>query len=233
MVSIPLQLNAIERCGVNLHAGGRLDISSEALKFSDFDISTTDNTTLRAAGQLGMGDMVSDPSVALQLQAAGKLSLADIGRLFPTAKPMTALMPRGDAVRLDLDVQGTSGRLDLRKINVGINSHVSVDITGTVTNAMRPDRLGGDLDIHGNIIDLTTLKNNLLSRDMAQTLCIPPMTIDGSVAMRDGAVEGTVQAVTAAGRLALDAQWHSRRAEYAASLTADRSPWRHLCHRSA
>lgn len=224
VVSIPLQLNAIERCGVNLHAGGRLDISSKALKFSDFDISTTDNTTLRAAGLLGMGDMVSDPSVALQLQAAGKLSLADIGRLFPAAKPLTAMMPRGDAVRLDLDVQGTSGRLDLRKINVGINSHVSVDITGTVTNAMRPDRLGGDLDIHGNIIDLTTLKNNLLSRDMAQTLCIPPMTIDGSVAMRDGAVEGTVQAVTAAGRLALDAQWHSRRAEYAASLTADRFP---------
>lgn len=224
VVSIPLQLNAIERSGVNLHAGGRLDISSEALKLTDFDISTTDNTTLRASGLLGMGDMMTDPSVALQLQAAGKLSLADIGRLFPAAKPLTAMMPRGDAVRLDLDVQGTSGRLNLRKINVGINNHVNVDITGTVTNAMQPERLGGDIDIHGNIIDLTTLKNNLLGRDMAQTLCIPPMTIDGSVAMHGGAVEGSVQAVTAAGRLALDGQWHSRHAEYSASLTADRFP---------
>ncbi|MDE6467493.1 MAG: AsmA family protein, partial [Muribaculaceae bacterium] len=70
-VRLPLSLRGKERSGIDLAVDGTLDIDSVALKFNDVRLNTQNGSAVTFQGLLGMGDMVADPTLPLELTLDG------------------------------------------------------------------------------------------------------------------------------------------------------------------
>lgn len=223
-VSLPLEVSARERCGVRLDVRGTLDIDSAGLNFRDFRLSTPDGTAAAFSGMMGMGDLANDPSLPLALSLDGAFAPGDLGKMFPAFSPYLAAIPSAGDILLQADVDGTTGRLDIGKLNLKLNRCLTLSADGTVENMMNPARIGGDIELSGNIINVDGLKNKFLTPSTAKTLAIPPMTLAGHVAMRNGVADGRLTARTKGGSIRLDGRWNSKREDYTATVRTDRFP---------
>lgn len=223
-VRLPLSLRGTERCGVTLGVDGTLDIDSVGLNFKDVNLFTTNGTTAAFNGLLGMGDLVNDPSLPLMLRLEGSFAPTDVALMFPLGKPFLAPIPTADDILLDVDIAGTSGRLEVEELSLRLNRCVNLSARGYVENMMRPDALGGNLTLKGNIINVNSFKNSLLAPETAKILRIPPMTLDGQVAMNRGIVDGRLRAATPGGDIRLDGRWNGNAESYRAEVAMNGFP---------
>lgn len=223
-VRVPLRLRGTERCGVTLALDGELVIDSVALAFKDVALETPRGTSVAFDGQMGMGDLAADPNLPLSLNLKGQFAPADLSDMFPAFMPYFKAIPRSDDVRLEAAVDGTTGRLEIPVLALDLNHCVSLDAEGYVENFMNPDRLGGDIRIKGRIIDVNSFKNAVLDKATASALRVPPMSVNGRVAMRAGTVSGKLAAVTKGGRVGLDARWNGRAERYKADIKTTTFP---------
>lgn len=224
-VRVPIRLAATERCGVRLNASGTLDITAEALGLKDFTVTTPDGTNIRFDGLMGMGDLTTDPTLPVALDAHASVAPADLRDMFPVFTPYWAALPKNEAVQLRADIKGTMGALTIDTLNLALNRCVYLDAGGTVRNAMNPERLSGHVDLRGRIVNVDRFKNLLLEPETAKSINIPPMTLAGDVDMRAGGViDGDLTARTGSGALKLKALWNSRMEDYDATVTASAFP---------
>lgn len=221
-VRLPMHVSGVERCGVSLDVDGTLDIDSVDLRFHDMTLSTAAGTEARFDGVLGMGDMVSDPSLPLALALRSAFAAADIAKMFPVAAPAMAAIPRENPISLNADVHGTTGNLLIDTLSLAMNGMVRLAASGTVQNMMNPQRIGGNIDINGNIGNVRALKRRLIPDSPG--LEIPPMTMAGHLTMTGGTARGDISARTHGGRLGLHGTWNSRLDEYQASLKTSAFP---------
>ncbi len=214
---LPIKLSGMERCGVLLNAKGTFAMDSTAMYFRDFDVSTS-VTQLHADGELGVGDMLADPHLPLRLDASGNLGVEDIRLMFPFAKPYLAGMRDDDAVEMDVAVGGETGSINIAQLSLGINRIVRIKGSGHVYNAFDSKGPDGNVRLYGNIIDVKSIMKAI---DTGGAFTIPPMTIDGAVAMNHGNITGNLQAKTAiGGNLALDAKYTASNQGYNLDLKA-------------
>jgi len=223
-VKLPLEVSARERCGVRLNVIGSLDIDSAGLNFCDFRLSTPDGTAATFTGMMGMGDLVGDSSLPLALNLDGAFAPADLGKMFPVFYPYLAAVPSADDILLKADLAGTTGKLDIDTLELKLNRCLTLRADGSVENVMNPDKIGGDIALSGNIINVDGLKNMFLSPATAKTIGIPPMTLAGRVAMESGVANGRITARTKGGYIRLDGRWNSNREGYTANVRTDRFP---------
>lgn len=221
---LPLRVSGVERCGVDLAVDGELLIDSVALKFNDFNLSTSARTRAWFQGLMGMGDMTTDPDLPLSLQLRSAFSPSDLGKMFVMAGPIMAAMPEENPIELNVDLEGTTGLLDLHSVELKINRCLSLEASGQVENMMNPADIGGDLTLDGRIINVNRLKNHFLDRATARSLNIPPMTLGGHVTMNSGVASGNLRATAQNGDIRLNARWNSRFEDYDLKLTTDRFP---------
>ncbi len=224
LVTVPLNISGIERCGVNLTATGTLAVDSVATCLRDFRVTTVNNTDLAFDGILGMGDMTTDPSTVLGLDLEGYLSTADAALMFPAAGPMLATLPRTSLVYALADIKGTAGDLAVRDLAVAINGCVKLRGRGRLQNVFDPARLGGNLALSGAFINLNPLKNALLSKETAKEFNIPLTNLTGNVDMHAGRIRGKLQAVTGKGRIDLNADWNGNAEAYDVNLATNDFP---------
>ncbi len=218
------KLAATERCGVSIDASGLVSIDSIALHINDFKLATPHGTTLGLSGVMGMGDMAADGSLPLGLGVSGKVAPSDMAMMFPAAHVIAAGLPDTSPIEIEVEAAGTASALVLQKLDLAINHCVQMHAAGQVDWPMNPSRLGGDITLEGTVYDVTGLKNRMLDRALAQMFDIPPMTIDGRVAMKGGNVDGRIKAVTGQGSLAADGRWTASAEGYKASLSLNRLP---------
>ncbi|MDE6206370.1 MAG: translocation/assembly module TamB [Muribaculaceae bacterium] len=223
-VRVPLTLSGTERCGVRLNIAGELDIDSVALAFKDVNLTTPTGTKAAFSGRLGMGDMMSDPTLPVELHLDGAFAPKDMSRMFPLYMPYFAAIPSPDDILLLADADGTMGHLDVDQIVLTLNNCVSMRLHGTVENLTDPDELGCKLDINGNIRNVNSFKRAMLDPATASSINIPPMTLGGHVNMHSGILDGLLTARTGAGSLALDARWNGRRENYDVNVKARSFP---------
>ena len=223
-VRVPLTLSATERCGVALRATGTLDIDSAGTGFRDFEIATANRTDLWVSGLLGMGDMTTDPSTVLSLDADGYVSTADLRMMFPVAKPYLAGLPADSRLYAEADIKGTAGDLAVRNLALAINGCVKLKAEGRLRNVFDPARMGGNLALSGALIDLNPIKNAVLDAATAREVKIPYTTLSGAVTMHDGAFDGHLDARTGQGRISLKGMWNGTAEAYRLDLSTDRFP---------
>ncbi len=224
-VRVPLRLKATERCGVRLTAEGVLDIDATALALRDFTVVTDGGSAIGFSGFMGMGDLTSDPSLPLELNADAQIGPTDLRAMFPLFTPYWAALPPRQPVELRAALHGTSGRLAVDTLSLALNRCVYLDAQGLVENAMNPDALAGHVGLRGRIVNVDRIKNAFLDPATAKSLNIPPMTLAGAVDMRRGGViDGRLNARTGGGALKLQALWNSRREDYDASISASAFP---------
>ena len=223
-VRLPLSLRGTERCGVDLVIHGELDIDSVALIFKEVGLSTPDHTYAHFNGLLGMGDMMTDPTLPLELKLDGAFAPSDLAKMFPAFKTYLAAIPTADDVRLETELKGTTGHLNIDELALNLNRCVNIDANGYIENFMNPTQLGGDITLKGNIINVNSFKNLLLEPATAKSLQIPPMSIAGKVAMHNGNIAGRMQAATAKGDIRLDGRLNSRGETYLAKVATRTFP---------
>lgn len=223
-VRLPLEISGTERCGLQLNAAGTLDIDSAAIAFRDFSLHTPRGTEATFGGLLGMGDMATDPTVPLQLAIQSAFAPSDVASMFPAAAPMMLAIPDSRPIELEGGVDGTMGHLDINDLAVRINRCVSLSAHGWIGSFMNPAQIEGDVDLSGNIINVTALKNRLLEPATASQLNIPPMALRGHATMHSGVANGHLAAVTGSGEVRMNALWNSRAEDYEVHATADRFP---------
>lgn len=217
VVRMPLTVSGKERCGVQLDASGVLDIDSVMMRFNDFKV-TTATTDLAVSGKMGMGDMTTDNSVPIALVASGGVGVEDLRMMFPTFTPYLVTLPAKDQIKIDTDLDGTIGTINLNNLDLTINKCVSMHADGIISNAMSPNKLEGKIAMTGRVENFGPLKPIVFDNATAKQVNIPQLTMNGNVAMRNGIIDGKITAHTGAGRLALDGQWNSRRDDYDASI---------------
>ncbi|MDE6276803.1 MAG: translocation/assembly module TamB [Muribaculaceae bacterium] len=224
-VRVPLTFSGTERCGVRLNARGTLDIDSVALGLNSFAVSTPAGTDLSFTGLMGMGDLMTDPSLPVALDARAALAPADLRLMFPLLLPYWAALPADEPVNLRADLKGTMGALEIDTLGLALNRCVYLDADGRVDNATNPDLLAGHVNLHGRIVNVDRFKNLLLEPETAKSVNIPPLTLAGNVDMRSGGViDGDLTARTGSGALRLQALWNSKMESYDASVKATDFP---------
>ena len=217
-VRLPLNISGKERCGVDLDIVGELDIDSVALDFKSVSLTTVNGTNAAFSGKLGMGDMLTDPSLPLQLRLHGVFDPTDLQLMFPAFTPYLAGIPTADDVQLTADLDGTTGRLDIQALDLQLNGCVNLGATGYVENFMNPDDMGADITLRGNIINVNSFKNRLLDPATAKTIKVPPMTLNGHVTMHGMNVNGNLAARTGKGALRMLARWNGNAEAYKVDL---------------
>ncbi len=217
-VRLPLSLRGTERCGVELAIDGELDIDPEALTFKDVNLSTPTGTAAAFHGKLGMGDMVTDPNLPLALTLDGGFAPADLSKMFPAFALYLDALPTANAIETDIAAEGTTGRLDIQKLDVQVNHCINLLASGRISNFMNPDKMNGDLRLKGNIINVNRLKTAALGAETASTFAVPPMSLAGHVTLNGATYAGNLQAATGKGIIALDGRFNGNLESYAARV---------------
>lgn len=223
-VRIPVRVSGTERCGVRLDASGMLDIGETGLEFKDFNLSTRLGTALSFGGLLGMGDMTTDPNVPLRLNLKGKVSTGDARLMFPAFLPYLAAMPPHGGVEADIALAGTSGALDIDRLDVTVNTVARLSASGRINNVFDPTRLGGDIKLSGALVDVNPLLMSVLDPTTAKSLHVPATRFDGAVRMAGGDVAGHLTGVTEGGKINLKGSWAGRIPSYRADLALQDFP---------
>ncbi len=215
---LPLKLKGTERCGVRLNAEGTFALDSAAMHLDNLRL-TTETTDLDIGMLMGMGDLMSDPSLPLRLDVGGGVGVADLRMMFPAFLPYLVTLPARDRVGVDIAVDGTMGRLDIDRLKLAVNGCVNVSGKGYVGNLTDMNRLTGDIALSGNVINVNAIKNGVMGKEAGKDLNIPRMALNGRVRMWSGVVDGNVKVKTGGGTVALDGHWNSRGEDYKADLS--------------
>ncbi len=214
---LPLRLTGTERCGVRLNAEGTFALDSAAMYLKDFKINTP-TTGLAVEMEMGMGDLMGDPTLPLKLDVNGGVGVADLRMMFPAFLPYLVTIPAQNQVGLDIDLGGTMGRLDIDRLDIALNGCVNVNSKGYVGNLTDMNNLFGDITLSGHVINLNGIKNSIMGKEAGKDINIPRMALNGHVKMRSGSVNGNVKVKTGNGTLALNGNWNSRGESYKADL---------------
>lgn len=223
VVRIPLNVSATERCGVRLAASGLLDIDSTGTALRGFHASTPQGTVLDFDALIGMGDMTTDPSTALMLDAKGDVAAADLRLMFPDFTPYLATLPRNSRMHVVADINGTAGNLRVNDLSMSINGIATLRANGMLGNPFNPDIMDADLNLGGTLFDMNRMKKAFLPSG-AGNINIPRTSLKGRVSISGGLtrgrVSGNLTAATTGGDVSLRAKWNGPLTAYDLTLTA-------------
>ncbi|MCD8386474.1 MAG: translocation/assembly module TamB [Bacteroidales bacterium] len=219
-IRLPIELSATERCGVTLRASGTFAMDSTAMYFKDFE-AHTQGTNLYADGMLGVGDLTTDPHLPFALKANGNAAVPDLRLMFPAFKAYLAPIADDTPVDINLNVSGCLADLSIDKANLRINHCATIDARGKIANITDYTKIDGNLAIKGNIIDVNSIVKAVAA---GAPFDIPPMTLDGKVAMNRGDIKADLKATALGGELALDGHFNGNSQGYALDLTANQFP---------
>lgn len=223
-ITVPLRrLTGRERCGVQLTASGTFSMDSTGMYARGFDIATL-FSRIKLDASMGMGDMTTDPSLPLTVNADANIGIPDVEMIMPAMRPMLRNVPRYNDLRVKARAGGTAGRLNVAELSAALPGYVNVAMKGRVLNAMDPKRLAGDLQIAGHINNVDFIKPTVLDAKLAKEVNIPPMTLDGRMSLAGTTYKGNLTATTGSGRLALDGYWQGSTEGYDITLSTDSFP---------
>ena len=220
IITLPITLQATERCGVRLNADGEFAMDAEGMHFRDFKVSTPNNTDLHADGMMGIGSLTSDPNLPLRLTADGGVSPADLNKMFPAFSPYLSMLPESP-ILLDLSALGTPSELNIAKANIKANNCVTLNTKGRLHDLFASSGPSGHLAFDGHIINVSKIINDLAK---GSGLTVPPMTLDGYADLNGANIKANINATTLGGRLALDAKYNRNSEGYALDLTTNQFP---------
>lgn len=223
-IKVPLrELRGTERSGVKLAASGLFEMDTVAMRAKDFDISTV-FSDIKLNAMMGMGDMTSDPSLPLMLDASANIGVPDLEKILPAMGKIWTSIPRQNDIELSAQADGTVGALKVTKISAAIPGHVNVGISGEVSDMLNPDKMDCDLTLLGNFRNVNFIKPSVLEAKLSEQVNIPPTMLSGDLKMRDGVFAGNLKAIAGGGDVLLDGMWNGKVESYQADITLDKFP---------
>lgn len=220
-ISVPLEVRATERCGLQMDVEGVLGIDSTGLSFDEVRLATANGTDLTGDGYMGLGDMAADPDLRVRLNASGKFATEDIGLMFPVLKPYMALAGSGSAIKFDSDINGTMGQLNINRIEVGLPGVFEMGGGGLLGSVTDPEKMEGDISLVGHIGDVLPWLSAIMP---GSGFVVPMMDARADMMFGNGVYSGTLTATTGAGDLRLDGSLNGKGGKYNIELIANDFP---------
>lgn len=215
-IRVPLRkLNATERCGLPLHADGLFTMDSSAMRASGFTISTL-RSTLRVDASMGMGDLMTDPSLPLSLKGNGAISPEDVALAFPDMRTMLAPM---NLLTLSTDIEGTASQLNIYALNLTMPGVMRLAGNGVVDWPFDVEKTGASISLDGALASLNDRQYPFLP--IAK---IPALSLTTNIDYHPGEASGDLTVTTRGGRLAADGSWSARPEDYDAHITLAQFP---------
>ncbi|MDE5916234.1 MAG: hypothetical protein K2G71_06640, partial [Duncaniella sp.] len=209
-IRVPLKnLSANERCGLMLHADGLFEMDSKKMSAHDFSIETLKSSLLVNA-EMGLGNLIEDPSLPLGLKASGRIEPDEIAMAFPDMRTMLKPLT---SISLSADIEGTPALLNVYTIDLRMPTLAHVSLEGEVSNPFDPDKIGGQLNIEGNMSTITDKQFAFLP-----IKTVPALSINGSIDYYPQKVSGDVVLKTGGGNLAGAGRWVGKAESYNATL---------------
>ena len=220
---IPISLlSGRERSGVNLTGSGVVSVDSAAFKLSDFELATP---VTKLGLEILMGTAaIEERLLPMALKCDGDIGISDISRLFPNYSPILNGLPSNDKAKVSVDISGVMGDFDIAELALELEHRLMISASGRLMNLTDVNSLEGNIDIVGTIGDAGFLTSQLLDVETADFVNVPPMTLSGTVNMKNDNIGGTLSAVTDGGRLAMGADWKSRNDTYSLEVKTDSFP---------
>lgn len=213
------QISAAERCGLAISAKGLFEMDSTSMKFDGIDL-TTMFSRITLSGELGLTGNDSP----IRINANANIGLKDIETAYPDLQSIIRQIAPDSDLEIMADIDGNLSSFDLHRFSIELPQHLEFAMEGKMENSTDINRISGNLDISGNISDVDFVKPSVMDTSITGKVNIPPMSLQGNIAMHNGIIDGILQAITETGRLALDAVWNSRGEEYELSLDTDSFP---------
>ena len=182
------QLSATERSGIKLNATGLFTMDS-VMRARNFNISTA-FSTMQLNAAMGMGDLTTDSSLPLTLDAIASIGLADIELAYPSLGPNLRPLPRSSDLSLKADIDGTAGLINIRELSASLPGFMDFKARGEIADAMDFNKMSGQVDLNGTFTGLNRLKPTLLEAKVAHMVNIPAMTLKGRVDYKPGEIDG-------------------------------------------
>lgn len=223
-IRVPLRrIAAEERCGLAMEASGVFSMDSLLMRADDFNVRTS-ASDLSFTAAMGIGDLLTDPDLPLELKATGSLSLLDARKFMPLLGQYMASVSPSAALSLNADIHGTASSLAVDRIGLDLPGYLTLKAVGRVDNPFDFKKMGGKIALDGTLGKVNSLKRVFLPPTLVSKLNIPPSAIKGSIVYSPGNIDGNVNVKTAAGQVQLDGKWNQKAEGYHADLRANRFP---------
>lgn len=220
-ISLPFDVHAVERCGLNFDASGTLGIDSVGMTFRDFALKTTTGTNMNVSGYMGTTTELTDPLTPLRLSTSGNISIADVQTMFPAFKPYLAGFRKGARIENRIEIGGTSGNLDIANLNLKVDRHISLAARGNVRNAFADKGLAGNISFNGAVSDISYWTADLLA---GTGVVIPSLTLKGKASFDNDKYSANLACHTGRGDLVLDGAFNGNYENYHLDLTTRQFP---------
>lgn len=219
-IRIPLKnLTAQERCGLQLHADGLIEMDTSKMVIRNFSVETL-HSSFSVNAEMGLTDNSATTSnVAnspLLLNASGLIDPKDISLAYPNISAMITSLP---CVAISADMRGNYTNLDVNSIDLRISKIGHLKIEGEIGNPMNPEKMAGDLTFSGQNSDMTDKQFAFLPIKQ-----IPAIEIDGSIEWRPQRFAGNLALSTREGQLTGSGRWFANRESYSATLRLEDFP---------
>lgn len=209
-IRVPLKnLSANERCGLMFHADGLFEMDSKKMSARDFSIETL-RSSLLVNAEMGMGDLLTDRSLPLGLKASGRIDPKEIIMAFPDMK---AMLKPVTPISLSADIEGTPSLLNVYTLDLRVPTLAHIALEGEISNPFNPEKIGGQLNIDGNLSTITDKQFAFLP-----IKTVPALSINGTVDYYPQKVSGDVVLMTGGGKLAGAGRWVGKAESYSATL---------------
>lgn len=221
---VPLhKFAATERCGIRLKAAGVFEMDSTAIQARGFSLYTKKSAIMLNA-LMGMGNMKSDPTLPISLKTSGVIAMSDAEKMMPALGVTLRDLPEEADIKINADINGSTGSLDVDGINIFIDRFFNLNASGHVDNPMDFNAMKGKIKLKGNMRNINFVKAIALDRATAKTLLLPAFTIDGDVDYSPGLISGDVALRSGKGRIGARGRWAQRAESYNADLSVNDFP---------
>ena len=214
-IVLPFNVRGEERCGLNMEASGTLSIDSLGLDFNNFVIRTTDGTELLADGYMGTVTPLEDPVTPIRLNCNGSLSIKDLMTMFPSTKHLLTNLRDNASIETDISANGTTGQLYINKLNLNLQKHFKLALSGRIDEMFNPAKLSGNAKFDVAINDVSHWTSKLLS---GTGVIIPSLTLVGKAQFDSSNYSADFIGKTSGGVLALDGNFYGRKEDYNVDL---------------
>ena len=222
-IRIPIvELNAYERCGVDVASSGMIAVSDDTISMKQFKLLVGESH-LNMDGMIGKGEIISDNNMQMSMVGDVELAVEDIKKVCPIYMPIAEGMSQQDKLIATIDVGGGFDDLTINELFIDVAGRANASVNGHIANLFDEGKRNGHLNVVGEIVDADFV-NSCIADDVDEFIILPAMAVTGDVIMKSGNINGNIKARTNSGDLALSAIWKSYTQGYDIDLKMHQFP---------
>lgn len=219
-----LSLTARERSGLEVKSGrGAFSVDSKLMKAEDVKLETA-HSELSLEAVVGT-DVAEDVSAPIKVDARAKFGFNDAKLLYPSLSSLVDKMPYNVPLEMNVLVDGTTRRIDVKEAKLGMRQYISVEADGYAENVMDSEKLNAKIDFLGKFRNLNFVEQIVLTDSAMQSqIDMLNMILKGGAQYAQNEARGGAELRLSSGEMVFSGDWNGNRESYEADLALDSFP---------